>query len=475
MIIAEASQQNSNTSVLEVGLTPSSNTGLNSQTVSLGYTNDDEGNATNCISLGVRVDWLQGTIRFEDEQRFIQVINHLLSLCDDRIIWERDKGTFKGIQWAHRGYSVKGLKVWWNNPSADIALGHALISLPGGLLSTLECRQIWEIAKFLVDVCDFKCTRLDVALDDFEKRISFDQVRDACEARQYARFGNFLPIRGGNKKRENLGFTVYLGSRQSDKIVRFYDKHAESKGKIKSYRWEGEYREDRAVKVLNQWLLISDESFERESPKFLAGTVLGTIEFCDRKKEKNVSRMVRLDWWKAFIEVVGCSITHSLKKAATPFDASIRWVMKQVAPTLAMIRKVFGLMSYRGWIEEEMLKAEQRFSDEQIAKIAYASGGLSDVTLEQGISLSDVLEEENSEGDAERWVWAWYTSKNGNNAYWSRCRYFGRNEHGHCVRFSGEPKSKALPRGWVHFGLSQPKFAPGSAGLRKAIVLESES
>ena len=455
--------------------TPSSNTGLNSQTVSERYETEDEDNATNCISIGVRMDWLQGTIRFEDESRLVQVLGHLLSLCEDSVVWERDKGTFKGIQWSHRAYSVKGLKVWWNNPSKDAPLGHALISLPGGILSTMQCRKIWEIAKFLVDVCDFKCTRLDIAVDDFEKRVSFTQVRDACEAGNYARFSRFLPIRGGNKKRENLGFTIYLGSRESDKIIRFYDKEVESKGKIKSYRWEGEYREERAVKILNEWLVLPEENFEELSPKYLAGTVLGTVEFVERKKEKNVSRMVRLDWWKGLIEAVGSSIQHSIRKAATPFEASIRWVMKQVAPTLTMIRKVYGLLSYRAWIEEEMAKAEERLSDEQWAKIALASDGKADIELGRGVMFSEVLKEEAVDENGEQWVWAWYTPKVGGHQYWSRARYLGKNAGGHCVRFSGEPKAKTLPKGWVHFGLSEPKFTPGSAGLRERIVLQSET
>lgn len=64
-------------------------------------------------------------------------------------------------------------------------------------------------------------------------------------------------------------------------MVRYYDKYAESKGKIDSYRWELAVRDELAQKLLADYVSILPDEYESLAPQYLASTVTGAISFKD--------------------------------------------------------------------------------------------------------------------------------------------------------------------------------------------------
>jgi hypothetical protein len=254
------------------------------------------------------------------------------------------------------GHSVLGVKWWWNEPGKESgkSSGNALILIPAGAMNGKTQQQIWELMKWLDKACQPKYTRIDIAVDDRSKALSYRQVLDACNSRAYAGFDKYIPLKPENKKRENLGFTIYLGSKESDKYVRYYDKNIESKEMIDAYRLEGVYKNEYAQKLAKEYIAISASQYDALAPKFLAGCVVGNIDFRETKTkvgEKNKDRRKRLDWWQAFIDRIGAEVKLGCDRICPTLQATVNWVKKQVAPTLAVLRRVLKPLDYRAFID----------------------------------------------------------------------------------------------------------------------------
>jgi phage replication initiation protein len=97
-------------------------------------------------------------------------------------------------------------------------------------------------------------TRIDVALDDREATVAVETVRQAVEAGQLvSRSKQFKVIQASNHRQGvRTGETLYFGSRESQSMLRVYDKRLELKSRgredAESYgvRWEMEFKQDRA-------------------------------------------------------------------------------------------------------------------------------------------------------------------------------------------------------------------------------------
>jgi DNA relaxase NicK len=97
-------------------------------------------------------------------------------------------------------------------------------------------------------------TRVDVALDDREATVAVETVRQAVEAGQVvSRSKQFKVIQASNHREGvRTGETLYFGSRESQSMLRVYDKRLELQAKGRedaaSYgvRWEMELKQDRA-------------------------------------------------------------------------------------------------------------------------------------------------------------------------------------------------------------------------------------
>lgn len=146
-------------------------------------------NSTPQPGFGVKLDWLQGTVRFADVKDFREAVEFVVSNFSDTPCWEPDKPRFMGIKWENSGFSAKGIIWGWNLPSLkNRFLGRGFISTPGSVLKGVDHRDIWRTCRGLVHTWKFKPTRVDVALDDYTKSVSFEQVTDALRARNFTGF-----------------------------------------------------------------------------------------------------------------------------------------------------------------------------------------------------------------------------------------------------------------------------------------------
>jgi hypothetical protein len=145
-----------------------------------------------------------------------------------------------------------------------------------------------------------------------------------------------------------------------------------------------------AEKVLVDWLALEPETFEKRSPGYLAGVVIGSVSFIGRTEDKNVTRMLLLPWWKEFIDKVGVGIRHSIQSVQTSYERKRNWFTRQVSVTLAMFKKVMGIRQFKQYLEKELTDAEERFNYTHEAFINVYCGQ-SEIDPSEGYVIGDKL------------------------------------------------------------------------------------
>lgn len=337
--------------------TPLSNTGLDSQV---------RGQELQNTPLRVSVDWMQGTIRFATMEQLHEVIHFIEGYTKEAFVLEPGKGRFVGKQWHNTAKGIEGCLILYDTPEDAVSgLGHAFISFTGRVLAGIPVRDVWRLCQGLVCCYCYKHTRFDIALDDYSKSISFEQMDAALSSGSYTGFKKAYALRNYKEGKVD-GFTCSFGSRDSLFYGRFYDKSAQTKGdtvEIDAYRLEGEFKDELAQRVVRDWLSIDPEKFEEDSPKVLAAMVVGRISFIERTEDKNVSRAKMLPWWKEFVDMVGRRTRHSIAAIKTSYERKKNWITRSVAPTLTMFLEIMGIRGFEQYINSEVVEAAKRFKD----------------------------------------------------------------------------------------------------------------
>jgi len=337
---------------------PLSNTGLDSQTAQ---------RSTLCV----RPDWIQGTVRFQTLQQLHQILEFTQDYTDDRWVYYPGRGRFCGKQWANVAQGVNGSLALYNLPSEEgDRYGHCLLSFPATVLASMDIRDVHKMMSALVGRWEFKTTRVDLALDDYSKRITFEMLDEAVTNKNYSGFRKPPVVHFSyGKDRKKTGWTFNFGNRNCDRVLRIYDKATESDGQIDAIRMEAEFHDELAQQVMADWLAIPLERIEEDSPKYLARVVVGSIIFMERNHEKNISRMPVLAWWQSILDEVGAGIRHTVKAVKTTYEQKKNWVNRQVSTTLTMFAHIMGMEDFYAWLQAELKGGQARLTDYHYAFI----------------------------------------------------------------------------------------------------------
>ena len=131
------------------------------------------------------------------------------------------------------------------------------------------------------------------------------------------------------------GFTIYAGSRRSDKYVCFYDKAAEQKVEGHWVRAELRLKDEQAQGVA---ALVQSGM---PVGQIVVGVLQSSMTVYAERRELNQHRAEVADWWLLF--VVG---VNKLRLSAGAVVRSVErvygWVRHQVAPMLAVLAEVQG-------------------------------------------------------------------------------------------------------------------------------------
>lgn len=211
------------------------------------------------------------------------------------------------------------------------------IALSGSVLARVDFDKLLLL---LSEREDISCSRLDIALDDYNRQIDLEVV--AAAARCYQFFGGkYSEIIDSGERGNKRGLTVYLGSKKSSKRLRAYDKSVESGGVKDCIRLESEHRKKKADELL-KLLLSTHKQGMAAVTRVMKSVVLGCFDFRIRTTDDlNKERSPRFPWWTAFLEYVDVKpISISVPVITPTIQRSIDWIKKSVAPTIATLKSV---------------------------------------------------------------------------------------------------------------------------------------
>lgn len=253
-------------------------------------------------------------------------------------------------------------------------------------------------------------TRIDLAIDDFDGIFSLEQIEQkvrAGEVLSYFRRGRVLE-EFNLSEIDNLGKTVYFGSPQSRIRIRMYDKSIETLLKDQSSRElaieqkelrdnlsknqrienksqrEEFYRLERLNKsqIWNRTeIQVRDERADVIAMHIAAGLELGGIvygtlknylNFVEASKtDSNKSRWPVSEFWQKFLGIVE-ELKLTISKKVKTVKQVREWIVRQVAPSLALLSLDKDLNVNMEEIFDLTLLAVQRLTKRHLAMIQAA-------------------------------------------------------------------------------------------------------
>ncbi|MBS0160904.1 MAG: replication initiation factor domain-containing protein [Nitrospira sp.] len=186
-------------------------------------------------------------------------------------------------------------------------------------------------------------TRIDVALDDREASVAVETVRLAVEAGQLvSRSKQFKVIQASNHREgTRTGETLYFGSRESQSMLRVYDKRLELQAKgredagLYGVRWELEFKQDRAQACAKALLTLDPDDWRA----FLVGVLRSYVDFRETTREAESYEKYRaplVGWWKALTEgFMRCRLV--VERIQQRLDDVAAWLANAISPMLAVV------------------------------------------------------------------------------------------------------------------------------------------
>lgn len=218
------------------------------------------------------------------------------------------------------------------------------VDLNGSTLLGIDLQTVSELLFFASYQDRFIANRIDVALD-FPVQLPRLSMRDweGFVADKYIR--GYRTVRrvstSVNVSNKRLGDTVYLGSRESERFVRIYDKNTD----ISDYdRLEVEFKRSRAQHIMEKVATLSYD----ELPEFLNGIVCSQIKF----SRFNVDAEFFKNYTFGAIDVPAPTLHLDIEK-------SILFIQRHCA-TLAMIEEFMGHERYTKFMDSQLAAGKLR-------------------------------------------------------------------------------------------------------------------
>lgn len=298
----------------------------------------------------VSVDWLSFTLLTFDNVEDV----FLFLGFDPRYFLEMPKGAngYKRMR-KYVNYNISILYDGTEDMGIHVNVsGSGIHALLSAFRSTLRCDtpfgegfNLWDetvLSSLLSEITKYgHLTRLDIAIDDKGVNYySLDDIEDRLKhLRVVTKFRSHRHMIDKTTLNEKVGHTIYFGSRQSDIMLRIYDKKLERNKNLSEtddryidhdwVRWELELHRDRANAVLE--CLIAGKS--------LGDVAIGILSQYFRiidLTDTNRSRCSEEIAWQLFtsgVQKLGLYVSQREKT----IEDKRRWIEKKIAPTLSSI------------------------------------------------------------------------------------------------------------------------------------------
>ncbi len=191
--------------------------------------------------------------------------------------------------------------------------------------------------------------RIDLAINDHTGILDIPELAEKCRKQEYigkSRSYKFYQsgelIKHREDDREYMGRTLYLGSLKSDVYFCIYEKDYEQYVKLGTpleeadiiNRFEIRLRNERAYYAVRDLLTY----YDAEQTAF--SIINQYVRFVDEEPDKRKNDWKLNDRWAWFIGDNRQSLKLTTKPEPYTLDRTLRWVQRQVAPTLKMLKKI---------------------------------------------------------------------------------------------------------------------------------------
>mgnify|MGYP001852309307 CR=1 FL=1 len=218
-----------------------------------------------------------------------------------------------------------------------------------------DFEKVWRNFFDYFDIYRVKVTRLDIALDDFNAVLNFDQMERKLKRKEFRSSKRvYQIIKSHETDGEVKGETIYFGKRKKHQdgfLVRFYDKYAEykSKGDILPTQVENVVTGEGTHKWQRYEMELHGAACKNFIDRVLAGSSFGVlykglmrncVEFLRASRTiKNKSYWQVTEWWEKFLEgAEKCSVTEPERDL--DLGRLLRWLRISVVPSLHLLEDI---------------------------------------------------------------------------------------------------------------------------------------
>lgn len=235
--------------------------------------------------------------------------------------------------------------------------------LQGSFLSKLTLDQQYELLSYLVNQ-GYRFTRSDVALDVFAtsevRQWMFDEMQLAADQGRFKGGRLYRPAsQKDGKSQEYISQCFYLGSCKSSKVLRLYDKELESKGRVKSFRIEGQFRNKISDAIVRQIVAAPPDLYQQT----LASSLFG--QFTMLGQDANTHSL-----WISLQETIGaCGFKPHIPKVDVTFQSIFQTLGYQWGPNIAAIFLRLGKNKFINYFLKLAQKHMHRISHQKLCSL----------------------------------------------------------------------------------------------------------
>lgn len=297
------------------------------------------------------IDFLSGVGSFatmNQTEKFIRSLTSLLLEGDEFFIDNKPIRIGKQYQ-----LTIKSVYKLCGGIKVDEDRVELALQLPGTFCRAME-NQEEGLRKFFESM---RPTRLDGALDDGTRRISQEAVNTIGNKGDYVGVDSYKLISSKGSQEDDRTSSCYFGS--SNKSVRFYN--AEAVHGIKADRWETTFRSHYSEQAVIE--ILDNSKYFAET---IGGLVTGSIDFVERGHDYR--HQPRYKFWQSMRD----ELPEILLKAPSQeycIAKTLRWLDKQVSPSLGVIKEGIGKQAYSKYMMTLAERGTERFTENHYALV----------------------------------------------------------------------------------------------------------
>ncbi|MEG4172435.1 MULTISPECIES: replication initiation factor domain-containing protein [unclassified Microcoleus] len=292
----------------------------------------------------IKIDWLRFQVS-SNSPSILRQIQHTLGLPFERKQQQlqdaRDTNVLALNKIWHEVYEFQGSLIGTRYPAGSHELYKYFVDLNGSALGGVTFDKVVSLLAFCQFEDEFVANRIDIALDFpvqtprlsrryWELFLSDNLLVGYRSIRRISNTGNNRP-----------GTTVYLGSRESERFVRIYDKNIDG---TDYDRLEIEFKRTRAEWIMQEMVACPVE----ELPKFLNGVVCGQIKFSRHREDIEFFK----DYKYGPISVPAPTLHLDIER-------SIAFIEKHCA-TFAMVQEFMGPEKFDKFMRSQLAAGKLR-------------------------------------------------------------------------------------------------------------------